>query len=433
MKKFLFFLTINLFLSTISLAQQNGWVDISNKLPDYPFDTAIINSGADTIIAHISDICFINDNEGWVTTWHPFSEESAAILHTTNGGDSWEIQSVMRPCNVIHMVNENLGWAGSDHGLIFKTTDGGENWNIQGVTGGNITGMSFVPGSDTGYLCTYDATFIHRVTPDGVTPLSLNGPGWWVSISAPSNEQIWISGATSVECYEDGILTDQPITSATYNSIYFVRNKLGWGCGYEGVKGRNEGTLTGCVGKNIPWVHLQYTEGPMNKIFALDEDHVWAVGFHGQIYYSENASQFYRDSLNGSNWWSNVVFNAQSHPKPDLDLFVIYFSSLNNGYAAGRDNTLLRYTLLTNVEEKTDVEIKLWPNPTREKFKIKNPGLKINNVDIIDEFGRVIKSYKGNFNAEGTEFDVSQLPKGMYFCRIYSENMIFTGKLMIQK
>jgi hypothetical protein len=418
---------------SFSSAQQYGWIDISANLPKYPFDTTIINNGADTIIANISDISFINDNEGWVTTWHPWSQDSAAILHTTDGGNTWEVQMIFRPCTVIHMVNENLGWAGSDHGLIFKTTDGGENWNIQGVTGGNITGMSFVPGSDTGYLCTFDASFMHQVSPGGVNPINLGGPGWWVSISAPSNEQIWISDASSVECYEDGILTDQPITSATYNSIFFVKPKLGWGCGYEGVKNRNEGTLTGCVGKNIPWVHLQYTEGPMNKIFALDNDHVWAVGCCGQIYYSDNASQFYRDSLNGSNWWSDVVFTPQSHPRPDLDLWVIYFSSLNNGYAAGGYNTLLRYTQITSVEEKADVGIKLWPNPTCGKFKIQNPGLKIKNVEMIDVFGKVVKLFPGNLNPEGMEFDVSLLPSGLYFCRVYSENRFFTKKLIIQK
>ncbi len=443
MKNFLIMLFVVLtFIFNQSFGQNYGWINISANLPDYPFDTTIINNGADTIYASFSDISFINDNEGWVSTWHPWEQDSAAILHTIDGGDSWEVQMIFRACTVIHMVNESLGWAGTDHGLIFMTTDGGENWSVQGVTGGNITNISFVPGTDTGYLCTYDATFMHRVNPGGVNPINLGGPGWWVSISAPSNERIWISGNTSVECYEDGILTDQPITSATYNSISFIDNNLGWGCGYEGVKDKNQGVLAGCVGKNIPWVHLQYTDSPMNNIFALDDDHVWAVGCCGQIYYSENASQFDRDSLNGANWWSNVVFTPQSHPRPDLDLWIVYFTALNNGYAAGGYNTLLRYTQITTITESSSSGFQIFPNPTSGKFSVTNVHVgnigswvlsNAGGVEIIDLFGKVMKSFGGNFISESMEFNVSDLPNGIYFLRILAGNQSTAQKIIIQK
>lgn len=406
-------------------------MDISNKLPKYPYDTTIINNGADTIIAQITDISFINDDEGWVTTWHPFNTDSAAILHTTDGGDSWEVQMIFRPCNVIHMVNESLGWAGSDQGLIFITTNGGDSWTVQGVTGANITGMSFVPGTDTGYICSYDITHFHRVTPNGVNAISLDSPGWWASISAPSNDLIWISAATSVVTYDLDGVTDQPITSATYNNLYFYRNNLGWACGYEGVKDRNQGVITGCVGKNIPWVHLQYTDCPMNHVFALDQDHVWAVGFCGQIYYSENASQFDRDSLTGS-WWSNVVFSSQDHPKPEMDLWVIYFSSLNNGYAAGRDNTLLRYSRIFGIDELPEVKADIWPNPVNSTLNIHCPGVdnqKV-NIDLVDLSGKIVMKLFEGINDRGSmECDVSQLPSGIYFLKISGNDIVLIKKI----
>lgn len=74
-----------------SSAQYYGWADISHNLPDYPYDTTIINNREDTLIAILSDIYFINEKEGWVTTWHAFNDQNAAILHTKDGGDSWKM------------------------------------------------------------------------------------------------------------------------------------------------------------------------------------------------------------------------------------------------------------------------------------------------------------------------------------------------------
>lgn len=390
-------LSIAIILTSIHyalIAQQFGWTDISKNLPDYPFDTTIINAGADSIYAHISDISFINDNEGWVTTWHAFSDQNATILHTTDGGGTWEVQTVMRPCQVIHMVDENVGYAGSDGGLIFKTFDGGQNWDYFGISGAPITGMSFPAGSDTGYVCSYMSSGMQQITPGGVNNISLGNAGWWHSISAPSHNLIWLSDGSSVWTFDEDGLTDQPISSTWYNSVDFVQNNLGWGVGNDGVKKNNFGTISGCVGKNIPWVHLKYTEKPLYEVFALDENHVWAAGSAGYIYFSENASQFDRDSLSGA-WWSDVVFTPQSHPRPDLDLHKVYFSSLNNGYAAGGYNTLLRYTQITGVQEVSEMEVKLWPNPTSGVVSLQSSvfSQRSADIEIMDLHGKVLESY----------------------------------------
>jgi len=428
-----------------SFAQQYGWTDISGNLPDYPFDTTIINNGEDTLIANLSDISFINDDEGWITTWHAFNDENAAILHTTDGGESWEVQTVMRPCQVIHMVDLNVGYAGSDGGLIFKTSDGGANWVFHGITGAPITGISFVPGSDTGYICSYAISKMHQVTPQGINVINFdNAPFWWKSLSAPSHELIWLSMGTSVYTFDQEGLTDQPVTSANYNSICFNRNDLGWGCGNEGVKDRNPGIIAGCVGKNIDWVHLKYTEQSLNDVFALDENHVWAVGFEGYIYYSENASEFDRDSLT-SEWWSNVIFTSQVNPRSDADFHSVFFTSPQNGFVSGGKNVVLKYTQITGVEDRGGMEawghgsVEVWPNPTHGKFQITstkfqtNSNFQIQNgiVEVVDLFGKVLMEAGrlGSWEA-GMEFDVSFLPAGIYFIRISLSDSIIVNKIV---
>lgn len=68
----------------------------------------------------LSDVHFITAQTGYITT-------GQHILKTTNGGQSWQQQSILPAGSYyiasIDMVNENLGYV-SGHG-IFKTTNGG--------------------------------------------------------------------------------------------------------------------------------------------------------------------------------------------------------------------------------------------------------------------------------------------------------------------
>jgi hypothetical protein len=67
-----------------------GWTEISENL--FPVGNAVG--------ATLADLYFIG-NEGWVVNAYDFEE----IYHTTDGGDTWELQTTLRPCNSIHMIN----------------------------------------------------------------------------------------------------------------------------------------------------------------------------------------------------------------------------------------------------------------------------------------------------------------------------------------
>jgi len=336
------------------------------------------------------------------------------------------------------MVDENVGYAGSDGGLIFKTVDGGINWAYHGITGSPITGMSFPPGNDTGYVCSYANSKMHQITPEGVNVINFdNAPFWWKSISAPTHELIWLNTGTSVYTFDQEGLSDQPITSASYNSIAFASNQLGWGCGNEGVKNKSEGVIAGCIGRNISWVHLQYTEAPLNDVFVLDENHVWAVGFDGHIYFSDNASDFGFDTLINTGW-SNVVFTLQTNPRPEADFQSVFFSSVNNGFASAGNNTLLKYSQVTGMEEQEGSEVwrhgvlEVWPNPTRGKFqitksKIRNPDYQI---EIVDPFGKLQAKYNFEQGASSFEMDITDLPSGIYFMRLHFDNQMIVKKIV---
>jgi len=72
-------------------------------------------------------VFFINAQEGWI------AGAGYQILHTQNGGESWEEQDSGMGTEYgwlysVFFINENIGWTCGDNGIILKTTDGGDTW-----------------------------------------------------------------------------------------------------------------------------------------------------------------------------------------------------------------------------------------------------------------------------------------------------------------
>jgi len=133
MKKRILLTTFALCLLPFAFSQQYGWIDISANIPTE---------------ADLSDVFFVSDNEGWIT-----SSSHTEIYHTTDGGLTFEVQTTQLTCNAIHMLNENEGYAGGASGFIYKTTNGGENWDFYGTMVANLADISFPPTGNTGYCC----------------------------------------------------------------------------------------------------------------------------------------------------------------------------------------------------------------------------------------------------------------------------------------
>jgi len=90
------------------------------------------------------DLSFVNENEGWaVGEYYGFNFGRGIIVHTSDGGTSWEKQLEIESTNQfaarffksIRMKNNKEGWAiAGDYvdnfspTYVYKTVDGGENW-----------------------------------------------------------------------------------------------------------------------------------------------------------------------------------------------------------------------------------------------------------------------------------------------------------------
>jgi len=87
--------------------------------------------------------------------------------------------------------------------------------------------------------------------------------------------------------------------------------------------------------------------------------------------------------------------------------------------------------------------VQVYPNPTKIEFKVQSLKFKVENVEIFDVFGRAVGVYPcgrperttppfGHPSNNGGEFtiDISNVPTGMYFFRITTENGIINRKIV---
>ncbi len=134
-------------------------------------------------------ISFINTNTGWITATN--SSDNTTLLKTTNMGVNWNVVGTTINgiyINDIKFINEQTGWAcgGGTEGnraKILKTTNGGQSWTVQTFMNANMFNSMSWPIYYTtnfstywGYICgenglvyvSYDLgeTWIQQITPN---------------------------------------------------------------------------------------------------------------------------------------------------------------------------------------------------------------------------------------------------------------------------
>ena len=79
---------------------------------------------------------FISAKEGWLSGWLKKGDGvrngTGIVLHTMNGGDSWQVSSRW-PSGIgsIKFVNSDEGWATDGDGKLLHTSDAGKSWKIK--------------------------------------------------------------------------------------------------------------------------------------------------------------------------------------------------------------------------------------------------------------------------------------------------------------
>jgi photosystem II stability/assembly factor-like uncharacterized protein len=405
MKNLTFFFFFSLFFFHSSFAQQYGWVDISNNLPN--------SAGTVTL----PNMHWISDNEGWIC-----SGIVGEIYHTTDGGQTFTIQTTQYYTNAVYMFNSLAGYSGGAEGRIYKTSNGGTTWVVHGSIGEPLRDIDFPPDSDTGY-CSGDKGKIYKINPSGVSSMYTGLNSNLKSISVPTKSQGWSCGGTIVVHYT-GItwITDQVYPSETYNAICMINNTTGWTVGDGGV-----------LIKTTDGHNWNYQTNPdpsnrtLNEVFFLNVNEGWAIGDGGVILHTTN----------GGSLWTIEAAGMTTNM-----LRAIQFTTPTNGYLLGNNKTLLKYTLLTGLDQSASLlDFTLeqnHPNPFTASTTISWQSAKSNRqtLKVYDVFGNEVATLVDENKPVGRQsidFETKGLPAGIYFYQLQANGRIETRKMVLYR
>jgi photosystem II stability/assembly factor-like uncharacterized protein len=197
---------------------------------------------------------FINPFEGWA------SGEHGTILHTTDGGSTWTIQSlaITNHINVINFVDSQHGWccfSTNNFVFILKTVNGGTHWDTcyyeEGIS--EITELFFI-NANTGWAVGKSGAIL-KTTNSGLS---------WERVNIPE------------------------VSNVALNDIYFRDSLNGWFCGEYGklFKTNNGGitwdSIPTATSKNFyslcfPTVQNGYVSMEGEVLATKDNGQTWVV------------------------------------------------------------------------------------------------------------------------------------------------------------
>ncbi len=185
------------------------------------------NSGAGD---KIRDIWFADNMNGWACG------RNGLLIHTTNGGQNWNPQSSPATDDLyaIHMLDAQNGWIAGKDGLILNTANGGSSWEIQlSAPNGEedeFEGL-FALDADHAWAAGHQGR-IYSLTNGAWSPQASGTAVAIMDVFFTDNDNGWVCGAGGylANTMDGGSMwhTQTPPAFASFNSVYFVNENLGF-------------------------------------------------------------------------------------------------------------------------------------------------------------------------------------------------------------
>jgi photosystem II stability/assembly factor-like uncharacterized protein len=325
---------------------------------------------------------FVSATEGWIDLipGHgtlPTDLPRNALLHTTNGGDSWNVvilnsndvaDGIEAPNSRISFVNPSIGWAiktfTNPNGnpqedalgvVLYKTINGGATWNrtVLSNTIGDVGLQVQFVDANYGWISIYNmntGTPTYLKTTDGGsnwTPTNGGGIFYYVNatigyafsinssgVQQPTTFSKTTDGGTNwTPQYEDNVSGGEfnPL-----NAIQFTDVNNGWIVGFEGkiFHTTNGGTNWNPVTNALPNTNyrnktlsfINNTTGWISSNYGVDDDGDYS---------------FVLSTTDGGATWSTQVLPF------DDDVYAIDFWDANHGWAAQDKGPIAKYSSST--------------------------------------------------------------------------------------
>jgi photosystem II stability/assembly factor-like uncharacterized protein len=312
MNKFTILLLSGIFLSLFTYGQ-NGWFD---KSP--------------TNASGLNDLYFIDANNGFAVG------DSGKVYKTTNGGDSWTMQTsgVTVNLNAVHFVSLQKGFAVGNSGKIISTTNGGTNW----TTYTNSTAIDF---KDIDFNNPDSGVVVGTYSGGGYFLITLNGGTNWLQDGpVPSTDLRGVALMDDTTAITIGQMGSAAVIGKiTLNTTYSVKGNLGgnqfndvcYPSDDRGYVCGNSGVMFYSVNGGNVW-NYKVTGLSTNllSIFFIDDPYSDSVGYAGANGY------IYKTTNHGSSW-------VTQHTTPGINYEDIQFVNNSTGYALS-NTTIIKTT-----------------------------------------------------------------------------------------
>ncbi len=383
----------------------------------------------------------------------PYPSGNWEILTTSNGGDTWNRvpQSNFPPADSVNgeygaacgmdIVGDNV-WFNSYSGVagtqprVYKSTNKGLNWTVSSFPqAGGTSGSNFVTFADAnnGIDVCLDGTVAS--TTDGGANWTTTNPGYAFRYAAnvPGLGTTYVAvGSSGISYYtRDNGANWLPLTTGTTQTLYSVTasQNYSWAAG-------NSGTILKLEGSVLPVELTSFTAVSQNQQVTLN----WITATE----INNNGFEVQRSSENSE--FVTVGFVRGNGTTTNQSEYIY----VDRNISAGNYSYRLKQIDYNGVFEYSDaIEVEVlnldsyvlnqnYPNPFNPSTKIayvlkEKTNVKILVMNALGEEVAVLVNQTQEQGYHQLDFNASNLPSGIYFYSLQTDNFSETKKMLLMK
>ncbi len=313
------------------------------------------------------DVAFLNASHGWVLSQNESFTSHGIILHTKDGGDSWQLQQygASQLYRRIFIVDNETLWVTGSGGLSY-TEDGGQTWNTT-IIGSHefFYGVHFINRTH-GWTASNDN--MYRTAEGGQSWQIVESwtfdDDWARDIHFVTPLEGWVIGFFGIYHTENGGDSWEKVFDKGGWSLSFVSETEAWAVADNLLTHMTDGETW--VEQSLPRTSLFPLQNApyFSDILFLDSNHGWIVGDETKVAYTPNG---------GLDWYSQEFPN-------DNRVTAIDFINITHGWAVGSGGSIYRTT------QGNSLGTRLWTGMTAPIF-----------LSIVGVFAAVVVIVSGLF------------------------------------
>lgn len=393
------------------------------------------NKQVSPIDKDLYSVYFKDTNTGYIVTYDWSIDSCTVLLTTTDGGLNWKKRSIGRisyPTKLV-FVNQDTAFIAGSFGSILKTTDGGKHWTESWHQGNDYMDLFFTT-ENNGYA----------IGADGEISMTENCGKDWTALNTGTDKDlrsIWFTDVnTGFAVGSNGIILK---TTNSGSGLKALRQSF-----YDLCPGDTAVLQPNFIGGAKPltytWDHSETTPtitvAPESRTYyqvtIMDQEKdTIQIKLMVDAYWvptpviSQRGDTLISSESYGNNWYRNDTLVTDAFTDTLVAKISGNYYSIVHDYGCYSEKSNVVH-LITGISDQTcDDDLTVYPNPATTQITV---GFFRNNtpsdLTLLDEKGKLIRKLKTSGNP--TQFNIGDLPSGIYFIQMTLEDRVITRKLV---